>query len=83
MKGFLMFTLVIAAIVVMCLFIVRMFTVPSDVKNALGTDSGVQINRMTQIPTAVRKKMEQSNRIADSNMSGALKSVDRNPDEKL
>jgi hypothetical protein len=73
--------LAIAAVIVACLYIVRMYTVPAEVTKSLETEQGTSVTRMTQIPAAVRKKLEQANRTADSSMGDAMRRA-RDADEK-
>ncbi|HUI92001.1 MAG TPA: hypothetical protein VLX68_07130 [Chitinivibrionales bacterium] len=79
MRNLIFIALVIAAIVMVSLYIVRNYSVPSSVKNALQTDQGAPVTRMTQIPDRARQKVEAANRMADSSMNDAMKSVDREP----
>jgi|GEM_PF-3163307 hypothetical protein len=73
MRNFMMIILIIGAVIVACLYLMRVHTVPADVKESLETGQGTSINRMTQVPAAVRKKLEQANRTADSSMGDAIR----------
>ena len=73
MGKFIMIVLAIAAAIVVCLYVIRMYTVPADVKKSLETEQSTTINRMTQVPAAVQKKLEQANRTADSSMGAAIR----------
>jgi hypothetical protein len=75
--GFLYIALLVAAIIVISLYIKRIHTVPTQVKDALETGQVGPVNSMTQIPSRVRQKMETANKTADSIMTDGIKSVDR------
>ncbi len=73
MRNLMMIVLIIGAVIVACLYLLRVHTVPADVKESLETGQGAPIHRMTQVPEAVRKKLEQANRTADSSMGDAMR----------
>jgi hypothetical protein len=76
MRGFMYIAIVFAAIIFVALYIKRIHTVPTQVKDALQTEQGAPVTRMTQVPSRVRQKMESANRTSDSIMSDGIKSVD-------
>lgn len=77
MRNLIYIAVVIASIVLVCLYLLRIHTVPAQVKDALQTEQGAPVDRMTQIPARVKQKMEAANRTADSTMGDAMKSVDK------
>jgi uncharacterized ion transporter superfamily protein YfcC len=79
MRGIIYIVLLVAAIIFVCLYLQRIHTVPTQVKDALETGQIGPVNSMTQIPARVRQKMEAANRTADSTMGDAMKSVDKEP----
>jgi hypothetical protein len=79
MRSLIYIALVVATLVLMSLYLLRIHTVPTQVKDALETGQVGPVNSMTQIPARVRQKMEAANRTADSTMGDAMKSVDKEP----
>jgi hypothetical protein len=77
MRNLVYIVLVVAALVFLGLYLLRINTVPPQVKEALETEQGAPVNNMLQISGAVRKKVETANRIADSSMGDAIKGVDK------
>jgi hypothetical protein len=79
MRSLIYIALVVATLVLVSLYLLRIHTVPTQVKDALETGQVGPVNSMTQIPARVRQKMEAANRTADSTMGDAMKSVDKEP----
>lgn len=79
MRSLIYIAVVVASLVLVCLYLLRIHTVPTQVKDALQTEQSAPVDRMTQIPARVKQKMEAANRTADSTMGDAMKSVDREP----
>ncbi len=77
MRNIIFLVVAISAIIVIALNVTRLTTVPKQVKDALQTEKGDTIKSMPQIPDHVRKVLENSNRVADSNMNEGVRSVDK------
>ena len=73
MGKYLLIALAVMAIIIGGLYVVKINTVPADARKALETEQGAPINRMTQMPDAVRKKMDEAARKAESDLHDAMK----------
>jgi predicted PurR-regulated permease PerM len=77
MRNVIFLVVAISAVIVVVLYATRLNTVPKGINNMLKAEQGDTIKYMPQIPDHVRKVMENSNRVADSNMNSGIQSVDK------
>ncbi|MGB7569006.1 MAG: hypothetical protein WBM07_14195 [Chitinivibrionales bacterium] len=77
MRNFMVLILIIASAIVIYLYFARTSSVPTEVKKVLTTEQGKGLDRITQVPDAVRKALEESRKRAQKKTDDALKDIDK------
>jgi hypothetical protein len=77
MRNIMLIVLIISSLVVLVLYLTRINTVPAPVRDALHSEQGLEINRMTQTPEAARKKIKGANDTAEQRLEDALKDIEK------
>lgn len=77
MRKFMILVIIIASAIVLYLYSARASKVPAEVKKALATEDGKQLERITQVPDAVRKKIDELQKKAEKKTDDALKEIEK------
>jgi uncharacterized protein YxeA len=77
MKNFMILIVIIASVIVLYLYFARTSKVPAEVKKVLTTKQGKELDRITQIPDAVRKSIDEFQKKAQKNTDDALKDIEK------
>ena len=77
MRNFMLLILIIASVIVIYLYFARTSSVPKEVKKVLTTEQGNELDRITQVPDAVRKALEESQKKAQKKMDDGLKDIEK------
>lgn len=77
MRNIMLIVLIIAFLIVLVLYLIKINTVPAPVRDALRTEQGNEINRMTQVPEAARKKIRGANDTAEKKLEDAINNIEK------
>jgi uncharacterized membrane protein len=77
MRNVMFIVFLIAALIVAFLYISKSNKVPTEVREVLTTEQGEKIDRITQVPDAVRKKVDEAQKKAQKRMDDAMKGIEK------
>jgi hypothetical protein len=77
MRNFMILILIIASAIVLYLYFARVSKVPSGVKDVLTTEQRKELDRMTQVPDAVRKTIDEAQKKVQKARDDALKDIEK------
>ena len=77
MRNVMFIVFLIAALIVAFLYISKINKVPNEIREVLTTEQGEKIDRITQVPDAVRKKVDEAQKKAQKRMDDAMKDIEK------
>ena len=76
MRHVMLIVIVIAMLIVVFLSVTKTNRVPKELRQMLTTEQGVEIERVTQLPGAVRKKLDEEQIKAEKRLEEEIKKLE-------
>lgn len=77
MRNFMILIVIIASAIVLYLYFAQTNKVPVEVKKVLSTEQGKDLDKITQVPDAVRKALDKAQKEAKKKTDDALKDIEK------